>query len=316
VADRTNLCSVSAVEEVVTRRRGAVLLSFARVVIWVVGISLALEYVWGVSPQNFKYYQPGFSSLAGGLLFGAGAVLNGGCSLRMLTRLGRGDGRMMLTILGLPIGAVLARFVFRFLPEVQPVGAKSGLVEATMYREWLFWMLAFWMLWEFAFLARRFRLTGLRERMLSREYDKRSSAALLGIANGILLAFVGTWMFTVTLIQSVTNLVYRDSSLYTPISSLLWLLLVAYLVGIAVSAFQARHLILQADLSPDWLKNLAGGVLMGAGASLVPGGNDILLLSGIPGLSAHGLPAYLSMLSGIAVTMLLVMRLQRAPAVT
>ncbi len=38
---------------------------------------------------------------------------------------------------------------------------------------------------------------------------------------------------------------------------------------------------------------------MGLGAALVPGGNDVLLLNAIPGLSPHAVPAYLAMLAGI-----------------
>ena len=45
---------------------------------------------------------------------------------------------------------------------------------------------------------------------------------------------------------------------------------------------------------------------MGLGAALVPGGNDVLLLNAIPGLSPHALPAYFAMLVGIAVGLIIV----------
>ena len=46
--------------------------------------------------------------------------------------------------------------------------------------------------------------------------------------------------------------------------------------------------------------NLAGGFLMGIGASAVPGGNDILLMWTIPGLALYGAIAYLVMIATIA----------------
>ena len=46
---------------------------------------------------------------------------------------------------------------------------------------------------------------------------------------------------------------------------------------------------------------------MGTGALLIPGGNDTLLLSAIPGGSPHAIPAYLSMLVGIAISLLIKM---------
>ncbi len=43
---------------------------------------------------------------------------------------------------------------------------------------------------------------------------------------------------------------------------------------------------------------------MGLGAALVPGGNDVLLLNAIPGLSPHALPAYFAMLAGIGIALI------------
>lgn len=47
-----------------------------------------------------------------------------------------------------------------------------------------------------------------------------------------------------------------------------------------------------------------GRRLMGIGAVLIPGGNDTLVLHGIPSLSAHAVPAYLAVLAGVFVTLL------------
>ena len=43
---------------------------------------------------------------------------------------------------------------------------------------------------------------------------------------------------------------------------------------------------------------------MGIGAKLIPGGNDALVLNGIPVLSPHALPVYGALLAGIMVTIL------------
>ena len=53
---------------------------------------------------------------------------------------------------------------------------------------------------------------------------------------------------------------------------------------------------------PSWRRALrcaAGGLVMGFGAALVPGGNDTLLLWAIPGLTIYGALAYLVMLATI-----------------
>ena len=48
------------------------------------------------------------------------------------------------------------------------------------------------------------------------------------------------------------------------------------------------------------LMHLMGGMLMGFGAGLVPGGNDALILSALPVWLPHAVPAFLGMLLGIA----------------
>ena len=52
---------------------------------------------------------------------------------------------------------------------------------------------------------------------------------------------------------------------------------------------------------------------MGAGAGMIPGGNDVLLLSAIPLLSPHAIPAYLGVVAGIAVTLATMRASGRAP---
>ena len=50
---------------------------------------------------------------------------------------------------------------------------------------------------------------------------------------------------------------------------------------------------------------------MGFGASMIPGGNDVLIMHGMPSLSAHAVPAFLAMLFGITVSLLSMRVLRR-----
>ena len=43
---------------------------------------------------------------------------------------------------------------------------------------------------------------------------------------------------------------------------------------------------------------------MSLGAAMIRGGNDVLILHGIPSLSPHAVPAFLAMLVGIAVSLI------------
>jgi hypothetical protein len=309
VADRTNLCTVSAVAEILTERRARVLWNIAKIVLWILGIVLLMDYLFGISPLNRNRFHFTWVTLLGGVIFGIGAVLNGGCSLQMFTRLGRGNLGTALSIAGLPLGAVLARPLLEQAPVMMPQRDSGPLMLDGPWRDILLVALSAWMLWELVSVLRGFRLQEVHRRLLAPDYQPASSAALLGIANGALFSLVGTWMFTYTLIQGLTNLAYPDTELYRPVPTLLWYLLAAYLAGVIGSAIHSRHALLQARPEPLWIRYFFGGVLMGLGASLVPGGNDMLLLNGIPGLSAHAVPAYLAMLVGIAMGLMVMMRL-------
>ena len=86
-----------------------------------------------------------------------------------------------------------------------------------------------------------------------------------------------------------------------------WLFL-ALLAGAIVSAISNGQLSFSFDREM-WWRNLLGGFLMGAGAMLVPGGNASLILQDLPALSVHAIFAYLAMVAGIAVTLMVFRRL-------
>jgi len=71
-----------------------------------------------------------------------------------------------------------------------------------------------------------------------------------------------------------------------------------------LSAWQRGSLRLQWRRIQTWPRHLIGGTLMGAGAVLIPGGNDTLMLKSLPGLSPHAIPAFVALLFGIGVTLL------------
>lgn len=57
------------------------------------------------------------------------------------------------------------------------------------------------------------------------------------------------------------------------------------------------------------LRRIGAGALMGAGAALIPGGNDGLILFGIPSLSPHALPAWFGIVFGIWLALAVMRRL-------
>lgn len=303
VSDRTNLCSVCAVRELLLHRQATVLFSFIKIVLWVVGVSIAIEYLFATPTTEGNSFAVSAQSLFGGLVFGIGAVMNDGCSLHTLVRLGRGNFGMAISIVGLLIGAIACKAILLIVPGISVAPVIPPMTLTGDLRKILTAALLLWILIELFKLLRGFRFSQLKSRCLAPTYGLSSGAALLGIANGILFTLVGTWTYSYTLVQSTANLVFPDSDLYHPIPALLWFLFFAYLAGIVISSIVRRRLILATHPRRQWISYFFGGILMGIGAALVPGGNDVLLLNAIPGLASHAIPAYLAMLVGVAMAL-------------
>ncbi|MFQ5974474.1 MAG: YeeE/YedE thiosulfate transporter family protein [Alphaproteobacteria bacterium] len=301
-AHRASICTVKAVLEVLTTRRAYMLLSFAKIVLWVAAITAVL--VWlaplpGAGPAQVWALSP--AALIGGFVFGVGAALNGGCAFYTLSRLGDGHLRMAVSILGFLLGAL----VLDNLGPESGFGTREPMISALgQPRLWsivLVGLVGVWMAWE---TGRLFTAagtgSGLRARILANRYRLSTAAALLGLSGGALFALNGPWAYTSTLARGAAHLAGTGPGPTGP----LWGIVAAMLVGMGLSAWQ------RGTFSPDWrpsrkwLLNFAGGSLMGLGAAAAPGGNDVLILHEIPGLSPHALPAYLALLLGIGVTLM------------
>ncbi len=301
---RASLCNVKAVAELLTSRRAYMLGSFFKTMLWVIAVTFVIDFfLHPVSARPLHLWALSIRALAGGFVFGVGAAVNGGCALGTLGRLGSGELRMLVTLLGLVAGLAGAGFaqVRRWLPA--PEGVDLGvtiptvlaIVGATFLFLWALWEL--WRLWR-----KRDAASTLRELVLSSNYRLSTAALLLGVANGILFALFGAWTYTRTARTAVNHVVMVRPG---P-EPLYWLLFAAVLAGVLLSSLANKSFVLDGRIRLSWLLNLLGGILMGVGATLVPGGNDALILHSIPGGSPHALPAYAALLVGTAAGLMVI----------
>jgi hypothetical protein len=302
-AHRASLCNVRAVDEILAAGNPHMLVELLQAVLWMASLTGVLVLVFGLSPLAAPARTPLGWAAAGGALFGLGAGINGGCSLSTLHRLADGDLGMLLTLGGfvLGIGAWVAG-----MEAVWP--ASFAMVQSPWLRwpQWAPWMLAALLLWSALQLRRFWRrwrqdeAAGLRARLLARSYHVSTSAALIGLSGGLLYATVGAWSYTNFLRAQVAH---RLGTMMAPMA---WhaILVAAVLAGMLMSALQRRSFAWRA---PEGLsaavRRAAGGFCMGVGAALIPGGNDTLLLGGLPNLTSAALAAYASMLVGIGASL-------------
>jgi len=302
-AHRASVCSVRAVAEMLSSRTAYALAAIAKSGLWALAIiGAALSFMPSAGAQLGGWPLTGTAAV-GGFLFGIGAAINGACAFSTLARLADGEGRMLATAAAFMIGvlcyAILVdlHWLERPVPGLALVGAHSE------------WALAPVLLLPFGvYEARRLWRTRAPTAhffafVLAPQYRLSSAAMLIGMTSAAVILISGSASYTVTIQQVVEAL--RGMGDFPAVGR--WLLLSAMIGGMLLSTVQRGSFRL--DLTPRrrWLRNAMGGLLMGVGTAVTPGGNDTLVLYGIPTLSPHALPTFIAMLLGIGLG-LLVMR--------
>ena len=278
-AHRAGLCTVKAVAEVLTTGRARLLVSFAKSAVWVMGIAaLATALSW---EGGVRHWPVTPASLAGGLAFGMGAAMNGGCVFSTASRAMDGELGLVMTILGWPIGILLVG-----ARPVAPLGTGDlGLPEPLLL------VLGLVLMVELGRIATRIaRSGGLGRAVAAPVYTLSAAAAVIGLANAIILIVTGPWSFTRTVL--CLGAICDGPGVALAIS-------LAALLGMAASSLQRGAFRIRVPRGRAALRHGAAGVMMGIGMGMIPGGNDGLILYAIPSLSPHALPGYAAILAGI-----------------
>ena len=314
-AHRASLCNVRAVAEIMGTGTAHMLGSLMQAVLWMATLSGALMLGLGLSLPPVQLPDLAAWAVAGGWLFGVGAALNGGCSLSTLHRLADGELGMVATLAGFLVGVMFWAGTARLAPTMALLPVEPVWTRWPNIAPWLLAALVLWALLrilKFGQLARAAGAAPLRARLLAPHYPLAVSAAVMGLAGGLLYATQGAWSYTNHLRTSVLH-AWGGGPAAAHVHTAL---VVALLAGMLGSALQRGGTAWRgAPGAVAWLRHATGGLLMGAGAAMVPGGNDTLLLNSLPTLTTRAAAAYLSMLAGIACVLWL-MRRARLPMPT
>jgi uncharacterized protein len=283
---RVSLCAVAGMQHAVVARDYA---GLERLLIAASGAGVSLLLLAGLRSDRVwlpidAHFHLGI--ITGSVLLGLGALVNGGCYLGSVLYLGTGNLNFLFTLIGIGLG-LRAAAALAPLPAL----ATPGLHMA-MGHLWLAGLVLFALIIAVLIYHRRIKGQWL--------------ALLAGLLAGLVYARQPGWSYGATLEALARGRV----GLAQWRSDLSALSLFVGAIGAAVLAgqFQLRRLML-------WkaLRCLAGGVTMGYGAALIPGGNDSLLLWAIPGLTLYGALAFGLMLTTMGLGFTLAERGARKP---
>lgn len=283
-------CTVAAVGEIVERGTAYRLLALAEAALWV-ACGLLISREAGLLPALPTGVALSPWTIAGGVLLGLGAWLNRACVFGAIARLGSGDWAYAATPAGFFAGAVTAPLLFG---EIMPRSI-AGPAAITVLSGWIGWLIAPFAVW---------RLAGMMARPDRHIWHPHEATVVIGLTFVVLLLVAGPWAYTDVLISAA-------KAMFGMVAFPLMLFL-ALLVGAWLGGWTAGLLRHQPLSAVGLARSFAGGMLMGWGSLLIPGGNDGLILTGMPLLQPHAWVGIGSMCAAIAVALLIERRVARA----
>jgi toxin CptA len=286
VLERSSMCTVANIERLVVKRRADGVLGLGVAVSWSGVVLLGLATLAPDAGRLPVDYSISALLIAGAVLMGIGSAVNGGCFVGSVVRAGSGDLNFLATLLGLGIGMRLLEGGLS-LPHIMapPSTGPTGRV--------IIWC-GFLVIGIGAVLTviRRSEHRGVTWRG---RWPRAFTLSAAGFLAGLMFARNPAWTYAVA-IDQLSNASRRAvdwSTLAAP---------VALFGGAVLGARLSGRFELRRPAPMPALRCMTGGVLMGAGARMVPGGNDTLLLWSIPGITVYGIVAYVVMTGTIAAT--------------
>lgn len=283
-AQRGSICAVAAVNDLVLRRSAQRYLALLQAALWSLATSEALSFI-ALRPAVADHPAT-LLAAAGGALFGAGAAINGACAFGSAARLARGE----LDFLFMPAGVLAGAFVL-----AQMIAAPASAPAAAPASPLLAALLVFFVGWRFFSAPDRVcSIAALRAGFLAKRWRPSAAMAAVGVTSAILMAIYAPWPYSTLLVDLAAGAAGPDA----PRRGLVALFFIA---GAGIAAGLAGDFRLRAPRLGGAVQKFAGGALMGAGAFLIPGGNDALILHALPNLLLYGLIAYAAMTAAIGV---------------
>jgi Sulphur transport len=270
-------CTVAAISEIVRDGTAKRLLALAEASLWVAG-GLITAHAFGLTPHLPDGFALSWWTVAGGMLLGIGAYANGACVFGSIARLGSGQWAYIMTPVGFYAGVASMGSVFGAAmpsPLAVPPSSGSGLIAV-----------AFGL-----FAATRIVAVIRRGSLRQSVWQPHEATILIGITFTAMLLSVGSWAYTDLLIHLARRM--ADDALWQIA------LFVALLFGATFGGWTAGLLGHQRPSAVLLLRCFSGGMLMGWGSALIPGGNDGLILAGMPLLWPYAWIAILAMCATI-----------------
>lgn len=289
-------CTVAAVEEVFAAKTFNRLISLAEAALWV-GCGIVITHYFGVSNYMPVGHAAGGIAIAGGVLLGLGAYINGACVFGAIANVGSGNWVYLLT----PVGYFLACLTTAQLVPL-PTSASLDLTAPLLRAP--DWLIASMIL--IATVRLGFIAAGVRNwRARADHYRPHLGTLMIGLTFLVMLLTAGPWTYMEILKDLARGEVMPNAAFRV-------MLLVMLIVGAVIGGWFSGKLQWRAITVRAALRCLVGGFVMSLGGQLIPGQNDGLILTGLPLIWPYAWLAFATMCATIAAARTVTAKVSRA----
>jgi len=274
----SSTCAVAASREILFERRPDMLLGFL-IAMGVAGlITLPLHWLIGPTAHVTPVVPISSSLLLGAALIGLGAVVNDACLLGTLARIGQGEVRFLALPFGLALGFAVAERQSALVvgiarPNPHELPSAQGVAVVAIFAAMAVW-------------AWQRRGKGSRESTSAGSWPRAMMLAM-GLCGALLFCLAPQWTYS-----DAIHAIVRRGGMQMQADARAFAPALALLAGALVSGLLTRAFVFRAPTAITLTRSLAGGAVMALGGTLIPGGNDSLLLAAIPSASLSGITAY------------------------
>jgi hypothetical protein len=212
----------------------------------------------------------------GGILFGIGASFNQGCGVSTLSKLARGDLKMMFTVIGWFVGWCLLSY---WQPQLN---TKPLYLSHLLILGVLIFISVILLIW-----------VSLGDKERKSLWFKMLG---IGLIAGLIFLYEPKWTPS-GLLHQVSNAIFSTDTSWPIVER--YLLFLGLLLGMFLAAWRTKKFQLVKFSLKQSCSHILAGTFMGFGASLALGGNDSQLLLALPALSPAGLLSTAGIVFGI-----------------
>jgi hypothetical protein len=290
---RGQICCVLAARQIVETGQASRLRGLSYASLWALAVVVPLGWVL---PEKFVMspaYQVSWTTILAGIAYGLGAFISGACVFGICSRAVSGSLHFLAAVPGIAIGAALSikygAATLLGAPQSSPLagqGAVSalGLAIAAPAAGLLAWRLV---------KGHARAGLGLKRVLAAGRWRSSLALAVIGVAGGLLFATGETWHYP-GLLRKGGAMIVGQSGVLAPATIVGPLALFS---GAVASLFLGGRFSFRIPTFAHTARSFLGGIIMGAAAALIPGGNDVMVLYAIPGLALQGFLAFVAMMA-------------------